>query len=83
MLAGLPVVSTKTDGSLEIFGEEDTESKGGILVEIESPDKIAEAIIKLMDQEKRITLAKNAKHNIKTNFSLENLATSLYTLIEE
>ena len=83
MLAGLPVVSTKTDGGLEIFGEEDTEDKGGILVEIESPDEIAEAIVKLMDQEKRIALAKNAKNNIETNFSLEKLATSLSKLINE
>ena len=83
MLAGLPVVSTKTDGGLEIFGDEDTEDKGGILVEIESPDEIAEAIVKLMDQEKRITLAKNAKNNIETNFSLEKLATSLSKLINE
>ena len=83
MLAGLPVVSTKTDGGLEIFGEEDTEGKGGILVEIESPDKIAEAIEKLMDEEKRITLANNAKNNIESNFSLENLATNLSKLINE
>lgn len=83
MLAGLPVVSTKTDGGLEIFGEEDTEGKGGILVEIESPDKIAEAIEKLMDEEKRITLANNAKNNIESNFSLENLATNLFKLINE
>ena len=83
MLAGLPVVSTKTDGGLEIFGEENAESKGGILVEIESPDKIAEAIEKLMDQEKRSILANNAKNNIETNFSLEKLALSLSTLIDE
>jgi len=83
MLAGLPVVSTKTDGGLEIFGEENAESKGGILVEIESPDKITEAIEKLMDQEKRTILANNAKNNIETNFSLEKLALSLSTLIDE
>ena len=83
MLAGLPVVSTKTDGGLEIFGKENAESKGGILVEIESPDEIAKAIEKLMDQEKRTILANNAKNNIETNFSLENLATNLSKLINE
>ncbi len=34
-----------------------------------------------MDEEKRITLAKNAKYNIETNFSLEKLATNLSKLI--
>ena len=83
MLAGLPVVSTKTDGGLEIFGAEDSEGNGGILVEIESPEQIAEAIEKLMDQEKRIRLANNAKSNIESNFNLENLATNLSKLINE
>lgn len=83
MLAGLPVISTKTDGALDIFGEKDTENRGGILVDIASPDSLAEAIEKLLDREKREWMAKNAYENIKTNFNLRRLADNLHQIIHE
>ena len=82
MLAGLPVISTKTDGALEIFGNENTEKRGGILVEISDPEAIAEAIMSLMDNEKRASIAKSAFDHITQNFNLDRLAKDLKKVID-
>jgi glycosyltransferase involved in cell wall biosynthesis len=82
MLAGLPVISTKTDGALEIFGNENTEQRGGILVEISAPEAIAEAIMSLMDKEKRAAIANSAFEHINQNFNLDRLADDLKKVID-
>lgn len=80
MMCGLPVISTKTDGGLEIF-KDMPEENGGLLVDLKSPQQIADAIIKLQQKEIRERLSINAINNVKTNFSLEKLSSSIYDLI--
>ena len=80
MMCGLPVISTKTDGGLEIF-KDMPEENGGLLVDLKSPQQIADAIIKLQQKEIRERLSINAINNVKTNFSLKKLSSSIYELI--
>ena len=81
MMNGLPVITTKTDGAIEIFGA-DPEKKGGIYVDFSSPDQIKNAIQVIWNDEKRNLLAKNAQDNIQINFSLEKLSRKLRDLFE-
>ena len=81
MMSGLPVISTQTDGAMEIFGTE-PEKKGAIYVDFSSPDDIKNAIQALSNNEKRLLLAQNAHDNINTNFSLERLSRKLKDLFE-
>ena len=81
MMSGLPVISTQTDGAMEIFGTE-PEKKGAIYVDFSSPDEIKNAIQALSNDEKRLLLAQNAHDNINTNFSLERLSRKLKDLFE-
>jgi len=81
MMSGLPVITTKTDGALEIFGAE-PEKRGAIYVDFSSPDQIKNAIQEISIDEKRHLLAKNAQENINTNFSLEKLSRKLKDLFE-
>ena len=81
MMSGLPVISTQTDGAMEIFGTE-PEKKGAIYVDFSSPDEIKNAIQAFSNDEKRLLLAQNAHDNINTNFSLERLSRKLKDLFE-
>ena len=81
MMSGLPVITTKTDGAIEIFGT-DPEKKGGLYIDFSSPDQIKNAIQAISNDEKRYLLAQNAQENIKTNFSLERLSRKLRDLFE-
>ena len=80
MMNGLPVISTKTDGAMEIFGST-PEENGGILVDFSSPNQIVEAILKIQDKEYRNFLSINARANIVNNFSLKRLSSDLEELI--
>jgi len=80
MMNGLPVISTKTDGAIEIFGST-PEENGGILVDFSSPNQIVEAILKIQDKEFRNLLSINARANIVNNFSLKRLSSNLDELI--
>tara|TARA_B100000780_G_scaffold53146_1_gene33049 strand:+ start:481 stop:1506 length:1026 start_codon:yes stop_codon:yes gene_type:complete len=79
MMYGLPIVSTKTDGALELFGS-NPEEKGGMLVDFSSPEQLVEAMIAMEDNVFRKKVAINAKGNIQTNFSLEKLSKDLKNL---
>ena len=81
MMSGLPVITTKTDGAIEIFGT-DPEKKGGLSIDFSSPDQIKNAIQAISNDEKRYLLAQNAQENIKRNFSLERLSRKLRDLFE-
>ena len=81
MMSGLPVITTKTDGAIEIFGT-NPEKKGGIYIDFSSPDQIKNAIQAISNDEKRYLLAQNAQENIKRNFSLERLSRKLRDLFE-
>ena len=79
---GLPVISTKTDGALEIFGSL-PEDRGGILVDFSSPNQIVEAISRLQDKDYRNLLSNNAKANIENKLSLKRLSADLKQLIDD
>ena len=81
MINGLPVITTKTDGAIEIFGTE-PERKGAIYIDFSSSYQIKNAIQAISDNEKRYLLAKNAQDNINANFSLEKLSRKLRDLFE-
>ncbi len=80
MMSGLPVISTKTDGAIEIFGK-NPEANGGVLVDFSSPRQLKEAIQRFENKEFQKKLSHNAQINIKTNFSLEKLSKEIYKLI--
>ena len=66
MACGIPVVSTNVGGVPEVVGE------GGILVEPRNPDQLAEAMLKLLNDENlRQELSKKALEQAK-KFSIEN-----------
>ena len=81
MMNGLPVITTKTDGAIEIFGA-DPEKKGGIYIDFSSPNQIKNSIEAISNDEKRYLLAQNAQKNIKSNFSLERLSRELGNLFK-
>ena len=80
MMLGLPVISTKTDGAMELFGE-NPEINGGILVDFSSPEQLKEAIQKFKDKEYQKKMSNNAMKNIKINFSIEKLSREIYKLM--
>lgn len=66
MACGCPVVATSVSGNLDVL----TQDHDGILVPPKSPDKIAEAVLKLLDDEKmRNTLGINARNTIENRFT--------------
>ena len=81
MINELPVISTKTDGALEIFGD-CPEDNGGILVDFSSPHQLMNAMLKMEDKQFRNAVSKNAKNNIMTNFSLVKLSSNIKNLID-
>lgn len=66
MACGCPIVATSVSGNLDVL----TQGHDGILVPPKSPDKIAEAVLKLLDDEKmRNTLGINARNTIENRFT--------------
>ena len=87
MLAGLPVIATRTDGPVDILGQNGERSDatlafGGVLVEAENPAALAEAIeemVKNPDGRKKAGLA--GQHHIHTNYSLKKQAERLKSIL--
>jgi len=87
MLAGLPVIATRTDGPVDILGQngdmaDATLAFGGALVETENPAALAEAIeemVKNPDRRKKAGVA--GQHHIHTNFSLKKQAERLKAIL--
>ena len=70
MLSGLPVVATETEGAREIISDLPL----GVLVPIDSPEPLANAILELLgDEMKRRQLAKFGRQRIEEHFSLERM----------
>ena len=80
MMFGLPVISTRTDGALQIFGK-NPEKNGGVLVDFSSPQQIVEAIKRFEDKNYQKKLSGNAIKNIKTNFSIDKLSRDIQSLL--
>ena len=81
MMFGLPVISTKTDGACELFGNH-PEKKGGINVNVSSPDELVKAMIKLQNKKFREMISNNARKNITNNFSIDILSSNLKKLLQ-
>lgn len=80
MAAGKPVIASNLRGISEIIEHE----KNGILIEPNNADKLAEAVIPLLEDEgKRQELGKNAYCHIKENFSAEKIAREYEEIYEE
>lgn len=70
MLSGLPVIATETEGAKEIISDLPL----GVLVPINSPEALANAINELLgDEMKRRQLAKFGRRHIEENFSFERM----------
>jgi len=70
MLCGLPVIATETEGAKEIISDLPL----GVLVPIDSPEPLANAINDLLNDEmKRRQLAKFGRAHIEQNFSLARM----------
>ena len=65
MAVGVPVIATRTQGAQEVIEEGVT----GLLVEIKSPDQIAQAIESLMvDPERRTSMAASGLQRVRDRF---------------
>jgi glycosyltransferase involved in cell wall biosynthesis len=74
MSCGLPVVATSVSGNLDVIKS----GKNGILVPPKSPLKLANAVLKLLDDEEtKINLGKNARRTIEDNYTW-NIITDNY-----
>lgn len=80
MLTGLPVVATETEGAKEILSDLPL----SMLVPVDSPDALAEAINNLLNDEmKRRQLTKFGRRHIEESFSLKRMVDSTERLYSE
>ncbi|HKR12561.1 MAG TPA: glycosyltransferase family 4 protein [Pyrinomonadaceae bacterium] len=71
MAAGLPIVTTASEGALEIIEDGVT----GRLVPVDDAESLADAIVDLLDNSsERSRLAQNARRAARRHFSLERMA---------
>jgi glycosyltransferase involved in cell wall biosynthesis len=72
MAKGLPVVATSVGGIPEVLSD----GEDGILVQPGTPDRLAEAIASLLDNENlRARLGKNAREKVVRSFSVKQICT--------
>ena len=79
MSYGLPVISTATEGPIEIIN---SSGKNGFIIPLKDHFQMAEIIYKLIeDKNKRIKIGKNARIHIEKNYTIQNLQNSLLKCI--
>jgi glycosyltransferase involved in cell wall biosynthesis len=70
MASGTAVVATETEGAREIISTEET----GLLVPLRDPEKLAEAVLGLLDNKDwRDRLGTAARESVATHFSVERM----------
>ncbi len=80
MRAGLPIVTTKVGGIPELIKNE----KNGLLVEPANPNKLTDAIIKLLENKSLASqLANQANIDVKDYFSLEKMVKETENVYQE
>ncbi len=80
MASGTPVIATRSEGASEIIED----GVSGVIVPLEDPASMANAILELAsDRERRIRLAQNARQRVVDHFSLENMASETEALYEK
>jgi glycosyltransferase involved in cell wall biosynthesis len=72
MMAGVPVIATRSGGPEEII----MDGVSGILVPVKDPGAIVVAIQKMKDKTKRKRMIVEAKQSAKARFSLQSMLTS-------
>lgn len=78
--SGVAVVATSVGGVLDII----TSGKNGILVPPEDPKAMAEAILKILKNDKlRFSLIREARKTVQTKFSLDNMVKETLRVYEE
>ncbi len=82
MLCELPVVTTDTDGPLDLLGSEDPQAQGGIIYPAGDVKALAAALSGLsVDSELRTKIGKAGRNNILDHFSIDALASKLNTML--
>jgi glycosyltransferase involved in cell wall biosynthesis len=80
MKFGKPIVSTKSEGPLEIISHK----KDGLLVEIDDPEDMAQQLKQLLtSQQQREELAHQAFTKLKENYTLEVVGQKLIRILQE
>ena len=80
MALGMPVVATKVGGIPEVIED----GKDGILVEPENPERLANSIFRLLDDDGlRSLFSSNAYRKIKEEYSIEKYTKTLLGLYKE
>ncbi len=78
--SGVPVVATSVGGVLDIV----INGKNGILVPPEDPGAMAEAILKILKNDKlRFSLIKEARKVVQAKFNLDNMVKETLSVYEE
>jgi glycosyltransferase involved in cell wall biosynthesis len=78
MSAGLPIIATRVGGIAEVVND----NVEGILVSPESPDKLAKAILQLIQNpEMRLRMGKRACQKIEEKYTIEHMCTQYENLI--
>jgi len=79
MAYGIPVISTDTGGIPELLS-----GRAGIMVEEKSPEKLSQAIIRIMkDEDFAKELSQKASQKIQEKFNIEKTTKSLIELIQQ
>jgi lipopolysaccharide heptosyltransferase II len=78
--SGVPVVSTKVGGVVDIIEDE----KSGLFCNAQDPKDMADKILKLYrDKDLRVKLAMNGRKRVEENFGLETMMTKTMAVYEE
>ena len=84
MLCRLPVVTTDTDGPLDLLGGDNPQSRGGLIYHAGDVPALAAALIRLsQSQELREEMGKAGRKNILDNFSIKSLADKLNIMLTQ
>lgn len=80
LAAGVPIVQPNTGG----FPEFIKATKGGVIFDPNTPEMLAQSIIDLLDNQKRLhTLAKEGYKAVETGFSIQQMVKSLTAVYED
>ncbi len=84
MLCRLPVVTTDTDGPLDLLGRNNPQSRGGLIYHAGDVPALAAALIRLsQSQVLREEMGKAGRKNILDNFSIKSLADKLNMMLSQ
>ena len=84
MQYSLPIIATKTEGSLTIFAQCVTADDTAILVEQQSPKQIADAILHIINnQQQAINMGKRARLLLEANYNAKTLGEEIIRFLKQ